>query len=337
MPIAQGSFLPIVQFGVDDGGLVAMHLEFNGVFAWRVGVTTPIAMVGGTPPNTPPGGPFYGFTRPTVRDGAVYFLGGISGLPVGEDVRLYRWTAALGLEELALDPSRCCLGLPVPAEEDGDLWLLSADTTVVPEVFGIQRRSANGALAELFRFDQPHPDGPPGSTWLGNFQQIAPLPGGVALGARDSIDGRSGLYRISPGVVEKVLMDGDSEPVTGSPIEGFLPYYAASEDRIAFVAVGLGQHGLSVQHPDRSFTGITGMGQTLGGGTVGFLNVLPGGLSGDRLAFHAQTSNDGAVWIADFGGPPPPNPLEIPTLGSWALAVLGLALAAAAGARLRRA
>lgn len=338
MPIA-GQFLPGAQYGVDESGLVGMYTDLVGVFAWQEGVITPIALVGDTPPHTPPGGPFLSFSRPTVRDGVVYFLGAVSGLPGNETARLYRWTETLGLEQLPFGPSRCCPSRPSPAEEPGDLWITLADTSVVPAVFGIYRLNGCGSWTELFRFDEPYPNGPPGSTWLANYEQIAAIPGGAVLGAVDSTGGRSGLYRITQEGVEKVLAHGDPEPVTGVPIFGVQRYYAASDDRIAFVTrVGVDQHGLTVQHPDRSFTGITATGQTLGGGTVGFLNVSPGGLSGDRLAFYAQTANDAAVWIADFGAPPEPptNPLEVPTLGSGALVLLGLALAIAGGARLRR-
>lgn len=65
---------------------------------------------------------------------------------------------------------------------------------------------------------------------------------------------------------------------------------------------------------------------------MGLIEIMYGGMDGNRFAFNVLRTGDGAVWLADFG---PPASLEIPTAGGWGLAGLSVLLAASAAMVLR--
>ncbi|NJL28765.1 MAG: hypothetical protein HC897_13175 [Thermoanaerobaculia bacterium] len=325
MPEGQAGVLTNQIYAVDETGLVAVNVEAYAMLGWKDGVLFPIALDGGVPPGGPPGSVFFGFSHPVFKDGTVYFLGGLTNLPVNENIRIYAWSTDLGLREIPI-AGLCCFSIPAPASDALYLW--AADPLLQPqEGFTVFRRAQNGSLEEYFRLNSQFPGAPPGATWIPNVEQLGVVSDAIVLNAEDSFGTTSGLFRVTPNLVEPVMMRGDPVPSTGEPLAAVLREYSSSGDRIAFMATWLAPTcacDLVVQEPDRSLRSIVADGDLLGGLPIGFLHITYGALSGDRLVFDAQQPGDTAVWLADLEGPPD---LEVPTLGTLGVVVLGSLLA----------
>lgn len=332
MPEGQAGILDNRLFGVDDTGLVAVNIEAYAMVGWQGGALFTIAEVGGIPPAAPPGSTFYGFSRPVVRAGEVYFLGGITNVPVGEAVRVYSWSAGAGLKEIQ-PAGLCCFGL-IPALGAPEVFLGAREFGAPSTDRGaIYRLRGDDEPEELFRFDSPFPGGAPGSFWLSGGGDPGAVANGVAFYGIDSNYTIGGLFRLSEAGAEKVLATGDPDILTGSPVDVIWPVFSTQGDRIAFRTgrdftpnVPL---QVVLQQEDRSLHSALAVGDLLEGGPVQYVELTQGGLAEEQLAIEVQRDNEVAVWLVDLVGEPPPSSIEIPTLGRTAVVLLGLALAVA--------
>ncbi len=148
------------------------------------------------------------------------------------------------------------------------------------------------------------------------------------------------LYRFGlDGEIEEVVSPETRDPDTGEPIGSINIAVDGSGERIAFEAGPLNAGGLYVHHlDDTSPTLIAREGQTLPDGhTPGLLIRNRFAFADDSLVFLSLGFGDEVIYRARMGPPPepPPNPLEIPTLGHGVLGLFALLLAAVAFGSLR--
>lgn len=331
MPEGQAGILTNRLYSVGETGLVVINVEAYAVLGWTPGGSlAAIAVDGQAPPDGPPGSAFVSFTHPTLRGGTAYFSAALSNLPVNESVRPYSWSSAPGLAEISLS-GLCCFGVPGPTASG--FFLGATDPTDPVAARAVWWVPDAGVPLEYFRLDSGVPGAPPDALWLPNYKQLGALSDSVALNAADSTYTVAGMFRVSPGGAEVVLLEGDPDPGSGQPVGGIYPEYSADGDRIAFNTIvnqpwpGYFPGSLVVQEGDRSLRAILSGGDILEGQQVAAAWITYGALSGDRLAVEVQRAEDGAVWIADLTGEPAPSPLEIPTVSTIGLTLFLFLLA----------
>lgn len=342
MPDGQAGFLGGLLYDVDETGLVAVNIESHAMIAWQDGVLHQVVVDGEPAPNAPPGSVFESFSEPVVDGGVVYFLGGLTGVPWDQRVHMYRWSPAAGLEEIIL-PGLCCFATPIPTPERVEF----IGATDPDDPFGEQaiwRRSPDGELTQYFRLDSPTPGAPVGTYWIMDHTRLGVVSDGIVVKGGDNLLTVHGIFRIAPGTVEPVLLEGQLLPGTSHPVVGFRPEYSASGDRIAFYALanvgpspGFFPGGVVLQDAYRRLHPVVYGGDILEGQQVFSSSTSSGALSGDTLAIDVQRGDDVAVWVADLSdlGDSPPNPLEVPTLPRAGLVALIVLLALAGALRVR--
>jgi hypothetical protein len=320
--------------------MVAVSVEGHALMGWRDGALFPILSVGEPPPNGPPGAVVGFLGRPVVKDGVVYVSANLLGVAVPYQGRLYEWTEELGAREVELPGSNCCPSPPAVGPA-GELYATMADPTLpAPAFYTVgQLPSPGAAWQEYFSFGIPFPGGPPGAHWSLLHDRLAAGEGHVFvlasafdLGTGTTVP-PTGLYRLSvPDQVEPILLIGDADPGTGQPITTMQRAFSADGERLAMIS-GSGPTRTLVSWEEASgASALVVSSEGLDGQPVAFLQVTIDGLSGDLLAFEAwrgASALEAAVWLADFAGPPPPGPLEVPTLGGTGLAILATLLAGA--------
>lgn len=315
---------------VGPTGLVAFKTQvlqvYDGLWAWQPNSGLMRIAVGDeTFPGIP--GTYLGPGEIVVAGEWVFFVGVFGPAAPDFEYKLLRWSPDTGVQTVV--PFQAAR----PRAGAERLWFAGPP----PDGNGAEGlwscRFDGSDLRLEFDFDTSYP-GLPGSGWSTPGEYV-PEPPVVRSSPWPDHPSLHGLFHIlTPTSIEAWLDQDDPEP-SGGVWDRFGPHLAGSGERVVFSLhdpvpqSSVSDYRLYVRDGDGSFRFILATATMLGGQFVGTIDILPGSMDGDTLAMGILRENDSAVWLADLGTPTGPFPLEIPTSGPTAAAVLALLLGAA--------